>query len=414
MAHLLLIEAPGGNDFDVFEAALLQGHEISFFTADIGYYQNNGLYERYLALAKRIVEIKPFEYQQLEQQALEIHQQDAFDALLCLIDIRIVDAAKLAQCLKLRFVNPETAIIMRDKYTVRNLLASKGISQPEFALATDNLQLRTAVEQLGFPVLVKPSDGYGSQNIALFLDENDLNPLLDPLDHYLPCKTDYGFGVNANDRLLVERYIEGQLIGCDTFTQDGQHQMLGINEKLMFAPPSCAIKGSCFPSDKYELGPIRDYVFSILDELGFNEGATHTELILTEDGPFLVEVNPRLVGAKIPRLLNLALGRSVHNDLIDLHLGKPWSKLTCSSEIGFAVSRWVTTSSSGHLEVVLLPELIDEGVKQVEVFKKPGDQVGYPYQNADRIACVMTLGKTRQHAEQLADDFISAVVVKLR
>ena len=64
MAHLLLIEAPGGNDFDIFETALSQGHQVSFFTADITHYQNNGMYDRYLAQAKRIVEIKPFEYQQ--------------------------------------------------------------------------------------------------------------------------------------------------------------------------------------------------------------------------------------------------------------------------------------------------------------------------------------------------------------
>ncbi len=413
MAHLLLIEAPGGNDFDLFETALSQGHEVSFFTADISYYQANGLYDRYLGFAKRIVEIKPFDYQQLELQALEIHEHDAFDAVLCLIDIRIIAAAKLAQCLKLRFVNPETATMMRDKYTVRAILASKGIPQPEFVLATDNQQLRAAVEQLGFPVVVKPSDGYGSQNIALFLDENDLNPLIDPLDYYLPCKTDYGFGVSANDRLLVERYIEGQLIGCDTFTQNGRHQMLGINEKLMFAPPSCAIKGSCFPSDKYELAPIRDYVFSILDALGFNEGATHTEIILTENECFLVEVNPRLVGANIPRLLNLALDRCVHNDLINLHLGKPLPELLGISPVGFAVSRWMTTESSGQLDAVILPVVTEDGIKQMELMKKPGDRVGYPYQNADRIGYVMTLAKTRQQAEQLANTFISEVIVKV-
>ena len=54
-----------------------------------------------------------------------------------------------------------------------------------------------------------------------------------------------------------------------------------------------------------------------------------------------------------------------------------------------------------------------DGVKQVEVNKNPGDQVDYPYQNSDRIAYVMTLGKTRQHAEQLADAFVSEVIVKL-
>ncbi|WP_333872973.1 ATP-grasp domain-containing protein [Methylobacter sp.] len=413
MAHLLLIEAPGGNDFDLFESALMQGHQVTFFTADGAHYAQNGTLSEYLTFAKRIVEINPFDYDEFEKQAVEIHEQDPFDALLCLIDIRITEAARLAERLNLRFLNPKTAVAMRDKFTVRTLLAEKGIRQPEFALATNNQQLRAAIENMGFPVLVKPSDGYGSQNIAAFLTEDDLNPLLDPLDNYLPCRTDYGFGVKANDRLLVERYISGQLVGCDTLTQNGKHIMLGINEKLMYPQPSSAIKGSCFPSDRYEISKIEDYVFSILDALEFNDGVTHTEILLSEEGPFLVEVNPRLVGAKIPRLLNLALGRSIHADVIDLHLGKPLSKLAYRAGYGYAVSRWIITDITGSLEEVIIPPISSPGIRHIEVLKKPGDPVSYPYQNSDRIGYVMTLGDTREQAERLADDYIAQVQVKV-
>jgi biotin carboxylase len=414
MAHLLLLEVPGGNDFDLFEAALAQGHQVTFFTADSAYYEKNGTLKQYLGLAKRIVGIKPFDYHEFEKQAIEIHHKDPFDALLCLIDTRIPEAAKLAERVNLRFLNPESAAAMRDKFTVRTILAENGIRQPEFALATNNRQLRTAVESMGFPVLVKPCDGYGSQNIAIFLSEDDLNPLLDPLDNYLPCHTDYGFGVIANDRLLVERYISGQLVGCDTLTRNGKHVMLGINEKLMYPPPSCAIKGSCFPSDRYETDNIQAYVFSVLDALGFNDGVTHTEILLSpEQGPLLVEVNPRLVGAKIPRLLNLALGRSIHEDVIDLHLGKPLSELPYQAPCGFAVSRWIVTEAAGTLEEVIIPPTSDPGIRHVEILKRPGDPVSYPYQNGDRIGYVMTLGNTREQAEQLADDYVSQVQVKV-
>jgi len=413
MAHLLLIEAPGGNDFDLFETALAQGHQVTFFTADIAHYAQNAIQTELLALAKQVVEIKPFNYDAFEKRALDIHWQDPFDALLCLIDTRITEAALLAERLKLRFLNPKSAVVMRDKFTVRTLLTDKGIVQPEFALATNNQQLRDAIETMGLPVIVKPSDGYGSQNIAIFLSEDDLNPLLDPLDNYLPCHTDYGFGVKANDRLLVERYISGQLIGCDTLSQNGKHLMLGINEKLMYAPPSSAIKGSCFPSYRYDINKIQDYVFSILDALDFNDGVTHTEIILCQDGPLLVEVNPRLVGAKIPRLLNLALGRSIHADVIDLHLGKPLSELSYRSGYGFAVSRWIITEVSGNLAEVIIPPTTNPGIRHVEVLKKQGDAVSYPYQNSDRIGYVMTLGDTREQAERLADEYISQVRVKI-
>jgi len=411
MAHLLLIEAPGGNDFDLFESALMQGHQVTSFTADGAHYAQNGTLSENLTFAKRIVEINPFDYDEFEKQAVEIHEQDPFDALLCLIDIRITEAAKLAERLNLRFLNPKSASAMRDKFTVRTLLAEKGIRQPEFALATNNQQLRAAIENMGFPVLVKPCDGYGSQNIAAFLTEDDLNPLLDPLDNYLPCRTDYGFGVKANDRLLVERHISGQLVGCDTLTRDGKHLMLGINEKLMYPQPSSAIRGSCFPSDRYDAGLLEDYVFSILDALDVNDGVAHTEVLLSEEGPLLVEVNPRLVGAKIPRLLNLALGRSIHADVIDLHLGKPLSEQSFRAGYGFAVSRWIITDVTGVLEEVVVPPLSSPCIRHVEILKKPGDRVSYPYQNSDRIGYVMTLADTRERAERLAEDFIGQVQV---
>ena len=153
------------------------------------------------------------------------------------------------------------------------MLAARGIAQPPFLLALDSGPLRAAVDTLGLPVVVKPCDGYGSQNITTFLTDDDPNPLIDPLDDYFACEVDYGLGVRANGRLLVERYLTGRLIGCDTFIRDGKHVMLGINEKLMFEPPSCAIRGSCFPSDRFDEPSISSYLFSILDALGFDQGA---------------------------------------------------------------------------------------------------------------------------------------------
>jgi predicted ATP-grasp superfamily ATP-dependent carboligase len=52
------------------------------------------------------------------------------------------------------------------------------------------------------------------------------------------------------------------------------------------------MRGSCFPSDRYDTAAIRDYAFRILDAISFDFGAARIELIVAEDGPYLVEVNP--------------------------------------------------------------------------------------------------------------------------
>jgi biotin carboxylase len=386
---------------------------VTFVTGDAEHYSRIGAVQGCLSRAEQILEVRPFDYVELERRVTALHRRDPIDGLLCLIDIRIADAARLAAVLGLRFLNPTTALALRDKFTVRSMLAAQGISQPPFLLALNSEQLRAAVDTLGLPVVVKPSDGYGSQNIATFLTADDLNPMIDPLDDYFTCEVDYGLGVRANGRLLVERHLTGQLIGCDTFSRDGKHVMLGINEKLMFEPPSCAIRGSCFPSDRFDESSISSYLFSILDALGFDQGAAHTEIIVGTEGPQLVEVNPRLVGAKIPRMLSAAMGRSVHKDLIALHLGQPAPPLRPDLGGNVAVTRWISAPVAGILDEIVLPESRGPGVQPVELLKSPGETVSPPYQNADRLGCILVIAKTREHAEQVAEEFVSQVIVRV-
>jgi biotin carboxylase len=407
MAHILLVEVPGGNDFSILDAAVRLGHQVSFFTADLSYYQRQQAIEKSsLRLAKVIIEIAPFNYDEFERQALALHQTDPFNGILCLIDTRMIETSRLATKLNLPFLNPTTATLMRDKFSVREKLAEHSIQQPAFKLATTNTELQQAVDQIGFPVLIKPSDGYGSQNITCVPSQEDLCPFIDLFSSYLPCKTDYGFGVVANDRLLVEQYIQGSVIGCDTFTQNGKHVFLGINEKIFNPIPSFAIKGGCFPSKNFDEEKIKQYVFKILDLLNFNCGAAHTEILVNDKGLFLVEINPRLVGAYIPLLIGYAFERSIHEDLVNLHLGSPIDSLTNANPAWFAVTRWVTTDQSGILDSIILPQQNDPHIRYVKLFKQPGDHVQPPFNNADRLACVMTVGNSQSEAEKLAENFI--------
>jgi biotin carboxylase len=407
MAHLLLLEVPGGNDFEILKEAVRSGHEVTFFTADLNLYLAKvTLEDTPLSLAREVVALTPFDYDVFEQAALAIHANHPFDAILCLIDIRMIEAARLAERLRLKFLNLRSATLIRDKFSVRERLAEHGIRQPRFALATTNEELKAAVEQIGFPVLIKPSDGYGSQNILTFATEADFRAMAEPFAEYLPLKTDYGLGVLANDRLVVEEFIRGEVIGCETFTVHGKHIFLGINDKVFFPPPCFGIKGSCFPSQRFDTEQIRDYVFQILDALNFDCGVAHTEIIVTPEGPYLVEVNPRLIGAHIPRLLGFALERSIYADVIDLHLGGELAGLRDLQPCRVAVSRWITSNQNGVIKAILPPQSDDQGIMAVHIFKKPGDLVRPPFENADRLGYVMAVGKTQPDAEHLAESFV--------
>jgi biotin carboxylase len=409
MAHLLIIELPGGNDTDIIQAAIDRDDSFTFLTADLTLYQQQPAVNALLQQAYACISVPSFDMQTVVSQVLEAHNNKPFDAVLCLLDIRLIETATLAQALGLRYLNLKSAQLLRDKFSVRQRLQERGIAQPLFALATSNDELKQAVDHIGLPVLIKPSDGYGSQNIVVIEDENDLAPWMSPLEDMLPSRADYGLGVKANDRLLVEQYMQGVVIGCDTLTQDGQHTLVGVNEKIFFEPPSFAIRGGCFMPNKGAFKAIEAYVFALLDAVEFDCGATHIELMLHADGLSLIEINPRLVGAKIPRLISLACKRSIHSDLIDLHLGRPVTPFSEFSEV--AVTRWLVASQTATLTQVELPATNDRRIACVEILKRIGDTVRLPMENADRIGYVMSCAPSKQDAEAAAEDFIANTLI---
>ncbi len=409
MTHLLIIELPGGNDTDILQAAIDRGDSFTLLTADLALYQQQPTVNSLLQQAHACINVPSFDMQAVESQVIAAHKAKPFDAVLCLLDIRLIETATLAQTLGLKYLNLKSAQLLRDKFSVRQRLQERGIAQPLFALATSNEELKQAVDHIGLPVLIKPSDGYGSQNIVVIEHEDDLAPWMSPLEDMLPSRADYGLGVKANDRLLVEQYMQGVVIGCDTLTQNGQHTLVGVNEKLFFEPPSFAIRGGCFMPNKGQFKAIEAYVFALLDAVEFDCGATHIELMLHADGLSLIEINPRLVGAKIPRLISLACKRSIHSDLIDLHVGRPVAPFSEASAV--AVTRWLVAEQTGNLASIELPTTADSRIACVEMLKQAGDSVRPPMENADRIGYVMSCAPTRQQADAAAENFISKSVL---
>ncbi len=424
MSHLLIIDLPGGNDVDLLTCAIQRGDRFTFLTSDLSVYRCDPRVWSWVERADHLVESTSFEAHTLDPLVMRLNDEDPFDALLCLIDIRLIEASRLAAALGLPFLNPQSVATLRDKFSVRKRLQEKGIKQAPFAMAKNNLELQDAVNAMGLPVIIKPSDGYGSQNIFLLQNEWDLEDPITPLNDMLPLMSDYGLGVVSNDRMLVERYIRGPVLGCDVFTLNGVHQLLGVHEKQYFDEPSFAIRGGCFNPNLGQYKELERTVFAWLDAVDFNVGASHIEIVCTDEGYHLIEINARLVGAKLSRLMSYSLGFSVMSALIDLHLGqrmRPLAHPLTAKDTRvhapfinhptpqFSVSRWITADakSVGLLNRVIQPKLPIPGVKSVEILKKRGDWIRPPMENADRIGFVMSTAINKLDAEQSAEQYVS-------
>merc|ERR1719492_719548 len=64
-----------------------------------------------------------------------------------------------------------------------------------------------------------------------------------------------------------------------------------------------------------------DYTFKMLDALGFKNGPSHNELMFTERGPILIEINARMHGVQGPRVIELSTGTNKADYACDIFVG---------------------------------------------------------------------------------------------
>jgi len=408
MSHLLIIDLPGGNDGDVLSAAIALGHRFTLATADPAHYRGQAELAPLLAHAETVLAL-PADGAQWDAALAAAHAADPFDALLCLQDLRLVEAARVARALGLAHVAPQAAVLCRDKAAVRTRLAAAGIAQPPFALVEPGpdagRRLIAAVADLGLPVIVKPVDGFGSQHVFALRSAADLAILDNLADLVAQGPGDYGLGIAARGALLVERLFDGPVIGCDVMRVGGRQVLLGVNHKIMAAPPSFAILGGCFTAHCGQFAALDAWLARLLDAVGFDCGAAHVELVMTDEGPQLVEINPRLVGARIARLVGAALGRSVHADLIALHLAGTLPPPAV--EPRHAATRWLLAPEPGVLAQIDWPDCDDPRLVGIVPNAHVGDTVRPALDNADRLAMVITAGADRAEIEALAETIVA-------
>lgn len=116
-----------------------------------------------------------------------------------------------------------------------------------------------------------------------------------------------------NDRLVVQEYVTGTEYVVDTFTHDGFHTVTDVcryvkiqNGEHMAVYDSMA----WVPPDAPCVDELTSYAKQVLYAVGLRVGAAHVEVMLTPEGPRLIEIGARPHGGGHPRFCRVATGDS--------------------------------------------------------------------------------------------------------
>lgn len=302
--------------------ALELGHDVTLVSADPGsYFRVSPLAKATFAHPNcEVVECeRAFDIDTLVQLARDLHAKKPIHGVTTYNEYNIVHTASVAKALGLPGMSVEAALNARHKHRTRHVLAETGVRQPRFVHAPHPDDVARAVGEIGFPCVVKPSDGAASLHVVFIRNEHDLHEYVAEL----ATLTDYGLGVIRIPDVLVEEYVPGEVISVEACVLgSGEIVNFGLTDRQLSEFPHFIEMGMTY----FAGHPLQDELFElntkVLRDLGIDFGFIHTEYLLGAAGPVLCEVNGRLAGALVPILMKIASCVDPYLEVIRLALGE--------------------------------------------------------------------------------------------
>lgn len=319
----------------------------------------------------------------------------------------IATASELARRLGRPHADPAAVRACRDKAAQRARLRDAGVPGAAFAAATTPAAAVAAAARIGLPVVVKPVAGSGS--VAT-------RRCADPAAVAAAAEVVLGAGAAAlglprQDAVVVEEYLPGLEYSVETFDE----QVVGVTRKHLGPEPHFVEVGHDFPAP---LGPaaraaIEETAVLALRALGLGWGPAHVELRHTAAGARIIEVNPRLAGGMIPRMVQEATGV----DLVQLTVaraaglaGRPEAGLDRAASIRFLVAERAgrLAGITGLREARGVP-----GVVEVTLTREPGQDLVLRRSFQDRLGYVIAAAHDSDTAAQAAGAGLSALAAHI-
>ncbi|MCZ7430716.1 ATP-binding protein [Streptomyces sp. WMMC1477] len=244
-----------------------------------------------------------------------IHRERPIDGFVATVDALVVPVARIAEEIGVPFTHARAAETAKDKHRCRETLRAAGIDTTRHATVADAEEAAAFASRTGYPVVVKPVRGSGSEGAHVVRDEPHLREVVAQAVGEAP----YADGV------LVEEYLTGRFLSAEIGLAQDRFLRLAVSERSTWHRHEALETGTTIPAgiSAAEHQRVMEFAESVVTALGLRLGVFHIEVMLGADGvPRLIEVNPRLMGSCLPNLFRLAGGGDIFELLVRVHLGQ--------------------------------------------------------------------------------------------
>lgn len=260
-----------------------------------------------------------------EEACLKYAQDHKVDGVLtAATDFSVLTMSRIAEEMGLPGINYEAAKRIKNKAAVRKCLFDAKADDTGYSFEINSLEEASAIlQQVKFPVMMKPCDGSGSRG-ASRVDKAE--------DFEKACK--FAMDGSITHRAVAEPFVVGKEYGVESFVDNGEIHILGVMQKDMTLPPYYAELGHAIPSGLPIAieEKIKSCVHKALVALGVNHGSVNMDLLLSESGDVhIVDVGARMGGNLIgSHIIPIGTGVDYMGNMIRAAVGDKtsWEKVS--------------------------------------------------------------------------------------
>lgn len=290
----------------------------------------------------------------------------------------------------------EDAICATNKAFMRQRFKKFNVPIPEFHIVNSFNEYKSAIANFAERFIVKPADNAGSRGVKL-VEQSD-KAIID--DAYY-----YSKEFSRAGTVLVEEFLEGSEVSVESFTIDGNTDVIAITDKLTTPPPFFVELGHSEQSqlDESIKARIEEITKMAIKAINIRNGPSHTEIKITSEGPKVIEIAARLGGDFITsKLVPLATGVDMVVSSLMQAINEPID-LTRKHDRGAAI-RFISSEEGKIIELNGIEEArrID-GIHEISVYKKVGDEVSRLESSNDRIGHIIASAETVKEAIDICE-----------
>lgn len=309
-------------------------------------------------------------------------------------DMPMVAVANVAKEMNLVGVSADTALKATNKAFMRDALKEAGVPIPLFFHVTtkeDYLEAVNKIQSAGYQCIIKPADSSGSRGIDLLSDyETDT----------IEKAYVYSKAVSRTGEIMVEEYMEGPEVSVETLSVDGVCHVIQITDKITTGAPYFVEMGHSQPSQlsNETKEKIERVAIAANHALGIENGPSHTEIKVTNDGPKVVELGARLGGDNITtHLVPLSTGVDMVECTIRIALGeKP--DLIPKYQKGSAI-RYFKADHGKIIQINGIDEASKlDGIQQISVVHGIGEVINGIKSSGDRVGFAIAQANSASNA----------------